>query len=197
MSLYKRLHDVQAAPATGSKRRDPGARRAPPEDPPPPHRRARPDPLRQAAVRGRPAPPRQRPAPRRPGPGARPAVGRRQGPAHPGRLRRHPRLRPHRPPPARRGDHRGHVQRPRVGLRRARRPAREVDRHLRRRDPPAPHHRQDRERDRSPHRRGQPPLRRPPARRLPRQRGHPPAGHRRARSSPSGSSPPRSCRSTT
>ena len=69
---------------------------------------------------------------------------------------------------------------PDVGLRRAGRPAREVDRHLRRRDPPAAHHRQDRERDRSPHRRGQPALRRPPARRLPGQRRDPPAGHRRA-----------------
>ena len=179
MSLYKRLHDVQAAPATGAPAR-PGARRAAPEDPPPPHRRAGADPLRQAAVRGRPAPSGQRPAPRRPGAGARPAVRGRQGPAHPGRLRRHPRLRPHRPPPPGRRDLRGHVQRARQRLRGAQRQAREVDGHVRRRDPPAPHHRQDRERDRPAHRRVQPALRRPPPRRLPRQRRHPPAGHRRA-----------------
>ena len=109
MSLYKRLHDVQAAPTTGTdKRRDPVL-----------------DELRQKIhhhlidelgpilydkrlSRGRPPPPRQRAAARGPRAGARAAVGRRQGPADPGRLRRHPRLRPDRPPPQGRGGHRGH-----------------------------------------------------------------------------------------
>ncbi len=95
----------------------PGDRRAPPEDPPPPHRRAGADPLRQAAHRGRPASPGPRAAARRAGPGAGAAVGGRQGPAHPGRLRRHPRLRPDRPPAAHRRHHRGHGQRPRHGVR--------------------------------------------------------------------------------
>ncbi len=54
-----------------------------------------------------------------------------------------------------------------------------TDGDVRRRDPPPTHHRQDRGRGRSSHRRVHPAVRRPPARRLPRQRGDPPARHRR------------------
>ena len=52
-----------------------------------------------------------------------PDVGLRPCPAHPGDRRRHPRLRPARAVPARPGRHRGHGQRRRRHLRRARRPA--------------------------------------------------------------------------
>ena len=77
--------------------------------------------------------------------------------------------------------HRGHGQRPDIGLRRAQRASIERDRRqLRRRDPPPAHHRQDRGPGRPAHRRGDADGRRPPPRRLPCERGHPPAGHRRA-----------------
>ena len=181
VSLYKRLHDVQAAPATGEhKRRDPvldelrqkihhhlidelGS-----------------DPLRQAPLRGRPAPPGPRAAARGPRPGAGAAVGRRQGPAHPGRLRRHPRLRPDRPAAQGRGGHRGHGQRPRhrstssATASSRRTDATFVDEtHLRRIIDKIVR------RGRPSHRRVEPAVRRPPPRRLPCQRGDPPAGHRR------------------
>ena len=52
---------------------------------------------------------------------------------------------------------------------------------VRRRGPPAPHHRQDRLPHRPPRRRVQPDGGRPPARRQPRQRRHPAAGGRRLR----------------
>ena len=70
------------------------------------------------------------------------------------------------------------VQRPRRRVHRARRPHREVERIIRRRDAPPPHHRQDREPGRPSHRRSHAHGRRPPPRRLPRQRGDPPARDR-------------------
>ena len=77
-------------------------------------------------------------------------------------------------------DHRGHGQRPEsVYIERAGRIER-TGAKLRRRDPPAAHHRQDRRPGRTSHRRVDADGRRPSPRRLPRQRGDPPAGHRRA-----------------
>ncbi len=122
MSLYKRLHEVTRRRAADRAR--PGARRASAEDPPPPHRRARADPLRQAAVARTTCAAGSTSSSTRPGPGARPAVGRRQGPAHPGRLRRHPRLRPDRPVAARTTTSpKSWCNGPEHGLRRARRQA--------------------------------------------------------------------------
>ena len=70
-------------------------------------------------------------------PGARAPVGGRQGTADPGRLRRHPRLRPDRPAAEGREHLRGHGQRPGQRLRGAQRQGREDRRQLRGRDAPA------------------------------------------------------------
>ena len=98
---------------------------------------------------------------------------------HPGDRRRHPRLRPDRAVPARPGPHRGHGQRLRRHLDRARGPAAAGRRAVQRRGAPAPHDRQDRVPHRPSRRRVEPDGRRAAARRHPCQRGHPAAGDRR------------------
>ena len=113
----------------------------------------------------------------------------RQGPAGRGHRQRHPRLRAHPGVPGGPERLRGHGQRARQGLRRARRQDRAHADVLHRRDPPAPGHRQDRRRGQPPRRRGVADGRRPPPRRLTCQRRDPPAGLSAARSSRSGSSP--------
>ena len=112
--------------------------------------------------------------------------------------RRHPRLRAARAVPPRRHDHRGHGQRRRPDLRRAR-AARSSARAstLRRRRAPAADHRQDRLAGRPPRRRGLADGRRAPPRRQPRQRDHPAARRSGARRSRSGSSRATRTRSTT
>ncbi len=88
-------------------------------------------------------------------------------------------LRAARAVPARPGHHRDHGQRPEHDLHRAQRQDRGGRGRVHRRQPPAPHHRQDRRTGRSPRRRVVADGRRPAARRQPRQRGDPAARHRR------------------
>ena len=89
------------------------------------------------------------------------------------------------------------VQRPEDGLHRAPRQDRAHRRRVRRRGPPAPHDRQDREPGRPAHRRGVADGRRPPARRFPCERGRSTRSRSADRSSRSGGSRRTRTRSTT